>query len=222
MALVNLAPILDGGEALLLFGSQALSFDTKDFNELFVKVRNTPEHAWIDGAIASLPECWASFVNAFPKYGANEGTLEALVELNESFQAKRLPALMEPLPNAVLGPLVVITHLVEYIQYLAMTASRPMNIQGVLGLCTGLLSAFAVSSSSDHEELRTQGANAVRLAMMIGGMVDAQEVLDSSGKSRTLAASWTGDQIGEHIERVLGDFPDVNNPLIPPAETSLN
>ncbi|CAG8961603.1 hypothetical protein HYFRA_00006139 [Hymenoscyphus fraxineus] len=65
------------------------------------------------------------------------------------------------------------THLVDYVGYQQNNA-RP--IVDTLGFCMGLLSTFAVALSVDEADLETYGSNAIRLALLIGGIVDAQDV----------------------------------------------
>jgi hypothetical protein len=52
-----------------------------------------------------------------------------------------------------------------------------------LGFYAGLLAALAVASASNRQEFHKYGAVAVRLAMLVGALIDAQEVWDK-GLSR--------------------------------------
>lgn len=198
-------------DALLLFGSQALSFDTGAFNELRSSIVYNPEHAWIIQAVKSLPACWASFAHSFPAYEPSDATRLALDHLVQSFETGLVPVETPEasVPNVVLSPLVVITHIVEYTRFLGAATSRPPRVRGALGFCVGLLSAYAVSSSRHSSELRRNGANAIRLAMIIGGIVDAQGLLDPSGKARALATAWSSAEVGAKVDSILERFSDV-------------
>ncbi|KKO97819.1 hypothetical protein THAR02_10073 [Trichoderma harzianum] len=107
-----------------------------------------------------------------------------------------------PLPNILLSPLVVVSQLVDYVAFLK--ASEP-NLTETLklpipsntgaetsGLCTGLLSAFAVASAGSVAHLQQYGAASVRLAMLSGALVDAENALREPGKQSTsFSVSWT-------------------------------
>jgi hypothetical protein len=50
------------------------------------------------------------------------------------------------------------------------------NCTETLGLCTGLLSAVAVSSSVNKTQLHNYGAVAIRLAMTFGALVNTEDM----------------------------------------------
>ncbi|RYP36916.1 hypothetical protein DL767_003164 [Monosporascus sp. MG133] len=207
----------DEGEGLLLlFGGQALRFDTDAFKVLRTNVFNTTEQPWIFEAIRSLPGCWKDFTKEFPIYNIIEDAPQRLVELEQWFRTGS----MQPeekdhkLPNIILTPLVVIVHLVEYMKYLDMVespdgeAAQPRPSTGTLGFCTGLLSAFAVALSKNRSEAREYGATAVRLAMLIGGVVDAQGFLDAAGPAKALATACNTHKRNSELTSVLQQYPE--------------
>jgi hypothetical protein len=119
-----------------------------------------------------------------------------------------------PLPNIILTPLVVITHLTQYWQYLQQNRQNLPQHDDLhacfthdaetLGLCTGLLSAAAVSSSQSEAELKHYGAVAVRLGMLIGGVVDAQDIsTDLEGESKSFSIVWKSPELGADVDRIL-------------------
>lgn len=206
------------GITLLLFGSQALSFNIASFEDLWVTLQRVPdEQRWITDAVASFPDCWADFVREFPKYdvlGAQGHDL--LQDMHSWFQTgsmKSAAVIPGPgstksnlkLPNIVLSPLVVITHLVEYLAYTDAAGSDEESLLGTLGFCTGVLSAFSVALSKDRSDVRNHGSTALRLAMLIGGVVDAQEILDPSGPATALATAWSSSCANgeEDLQRIL-------------------
>lgn len=210
------------GNTLLLFGSQALSFNIAAFEDLWATLQRVPdEQRWITDAVASFPDCWADFVGAFPKYdvlGAQGQDL--LQDMHSWFRTgsmKGAAVIPGPgstksnlkLPNIVLSPLVVITHLVEYLTYSDATDLDGESLLGTLGFCTGVLSAFSVALSKDRGAVRNHGATALRLAMLIGGVVDAQEILDPSGPATALATAWGSSSVTgeEDLQRILDQSP---------------
>lgn len=79
-----------------------------------------------------------------------------------------------------------------------------------LGLCTGTLGVSAVSLSSTLEQLWGNGAAAVRLGVLVGAFVDAEEASpDSDGTAASLSVSWNASQSLQAVEAVLKQFPEV-------------
>ncbi|KAK3376218.1 hypothetical protein B0T24DRAFT_699496 [Lasiosphaeria ovina] len=198
------------GSTLLLFGSQALSFNAEAFAALRASVWGTGEQQWVGEALASLAGCWDGFLQAFPKYNVDSGAKELLADLDKWFRTGVMrPGVLDGasprVPNIVLSPLVIITQLVGYMRW---QPDETAPVLGTLGFCTGLLSAYAVALGKDKTQVRTHGATAVRLAMLIGGIVDAQESLDPSGPATALATAWSSPTGGEELNRLLQKFPD--------------
>lgn len=135
----------------------------------------------------------------------------------------------------ILQPLVVLTQLTQYWRYLAHCRERvedrstcasaadrqaelfARHLAGrtssqTLGFCTGLLSAFAVSTSRNKNDLQRYSAVAVRLAMRVGAVVDSQEAPRKRlghGKSQSFATAWRNEQEAEVVSQVVeGLFPD--------------
>ena len=123
-------------------------------------------------------------------------------------------------PNIVLTPLCVISQLAAYNRYLGLshtdsggrqdTKAHPLANTETAGFCTGLLAALAVSLSATQTELERHGATAVRLAMLIGAIVDAQDALD--GGSTSFSTVWRKPEGFHTLEKTLQDYHDVNIP----------
>lgn len=209
---------------VLLFGPQALSFDATSFDKLRSSVLSSDSHHWVLDIIKELPGLWDTLAAQFPKLQSIAGS-QWLADLAGWFEtgamAQRERA---PLPNTVLSPLVVITQLTEYSEYLRLAGSKhqdsqaPHHERGVsrsdtetIGFCTGILSAIAVSCSEDQSQFAQFGGVAVRLALLIGALVDAQDASDSEGPSRSLATVWKSRQSKAELMRILGQFPEVSN-----------
>ncbi|KAK0713573.1 hypothetical protein B0T26DRAFT_742197 [Lasiosphaeria miniovina] len=207
----NRTSLSSEGGTLLLFGSQALSFDAEAFAALRASVWGTGEQQWVGEALASLAGCWDGFLQAFPKYKVDSGARELLADLDKWFRTGVMrPGVLDGagprVPNIVLSPLVIIAQLVGYMRWQLDETAAP--VLGTLGFCTGLLSAYAVALGKDKTQVRTHGATAVRLAMLIGGIVDAQESLDPSGPATALATAWSSPAGGQELNRLLHEFPD--------------
>jgi len=132
------------------------------------------------------------------------------------------------MPNTLLTPLVVLTHLNQYWRYLEPHRTRgpeatdpqvelvresqtTSNKFETLGFCTGLLSAFAVASARNWAEFKQYGATAIRLAMIVGALVDAQEAwskknkYDGDGPSKSYALAWRTTEQREEMDRIMGN-----------------
>ena len=68
-----------------------------------------------------------------------------------------------------------------------------------------------MSSPANQQEFEKYGAVAVRLAMLIGAVVDAQEVLDTScGRAKSYATAWKNPKMGAEMIRIMDKFPEVS------------
>ncbi len=203
----------------LLFGPQALNFDIHDFQKLRHQLRETPSHRWAIEAVASLPETWCNLIEHIPDFRHLNGQ-KLLNKLVDGIRDGPIDPSLFPLPNFLLSPLVVIIHLTQYWEFrrsslpdLADTNVLPPSSTKTLetiGLCTGMLSAFAASSSPSLAKLEQNGATAVRLAMLVGALVDAEDKsVDSHGKSVSFSVSWSGSESDSELKKVLKRYPEV-------------
>ncbi|KAL6794006.1 thiolase-like protein [Trichoderma sp. SZMC 28012] len=121
-----------------------------------------------------------------------------------------------PLPNILLSPLVVVSQLVDYVAFLKASEPNltetsklpiPSNTDAeTLGLCTGLLSAFTVASAGSVADLQQYGAASVRLAMLSGALVDAENALREPGKQSTsFSVSWAAASSAD-VDAVLQKY----------------
>jgi hypothetical protein len=203
------------GRRLLVFGPQALSLNAAASRALQSTIMQISNKEWICNAIADLPSCWEAFVEEFPKYQVLQGA-QTLTKLTKWLKTGNLEHQLPHLPNIILSPLVIITHITEYLKYLdaASPESRPQESSTeILGFCMGFLSALAVAISKDRREIEAYGATVIRLAMLIGGVVDAQGMLDSQGLSKSFATAWTSSEAAAEMDRILKGFPEVNKPV---------
>jgi hypothetical protein len=213
------------GTTVLLFGPQAPFFSEKSAGQLRSTLLDTPGHRWILDTIAELPGYWEALSKVFPKLQTIPGA-KLLDDLNNWLRTARFLQASFPLPNILLTPLVVIAELTQYLRYLelgglesdeqrqGLYAYSKQNAE-TLGFCTGLLSALAVSSSANQAQFQQYSAVAIRLAMFVGALVDAQD------KSATLHADWTSfssmwnsPESKAETTRILKCFPEVKIPGI--------
>lgn len=209
------------GRKVLLFGSQALTLDEASAHQLRSTLLNVPAFEWALDAIADLPRYWEPLRKAVPNLQHIPGE-QLLEDFKFWVETGKFKEASFPLPNILLTPLVVITHLTQYEIFLEKNqpesptshdflASAKDDVE-TLGLCTGLLSAAAVSCSEDLMQLHHYSAVAVRLAMIIGALTDAQDKSAGvDGASQSFSASWGSPEIGIEMERILKSFPDVGS-----------
>lgn len=203
---------------VLLFGSQALSFDAAAFSNLRNAIMTDPGSHWMCDAIASLPQSLETITSHFPNF-FREPALSRLQDLNSWFTTGKAPLETTRLPNILLSPLVILSHLSQYSRY-----TRQINHDSsaghqtwlnsdrsweTLGFCTGILSAFAVSTSKSQQQFQDHGSVALRLAMLIGLVVDTQENSNETGESQCFSAMWTSQEAYAEMIRILDIFPEV-------------
>lgn len=204
---------------LFLFGPQALAFDIESFSGLRLQLVE-PGNRWALDAVSALFGVWGTLVKNVPRLQHLNGgqLLEALAVWLSTGKISRS---LFPLPNILLSPLVVIAHLTQYSAFLRILLpdlddadelpSLLKDNTEILGLCTGLLSALAAGCSSSITQLQQYGAVAVRLAMLVGALVDAEEASpDSDGSSTSFSVSWTCVESSADMEKLLEEFPEVS------------
>jgi hypothetical protein len=204
---------------LLLFGPQALLFDEQYFGRIRHHVTSHAENQWIFDVLEDFPSHWSALYQKIPKLGLLPGPSLAkkLVSWLRTGEMDILDQDKKPaahLPNITLSPLVVMAQLLEYAQLFQTKEqndySVPEHNTETLGFCLGILSALAVSCSSTRAQFLHNGATALRLALTIGALVDAQDAHDAAGPSSSLAVVWKVGQSKSDLLWVLEDFPEVS------------
>ncbi|KAF2198499.1 putative polyketide synthase [Delitschia confertaspora ATCC 74209] len=202
---------------VFIFGPQALSFH----QDSFIKLRNQlhqPGNQWALDTIAGLSSFWLALVKDVSVLHHVEGQT-LLEELATAIDTGELGKLHFPLSSILLSPLVVITELTQYVAFLKAglpgladkdeLPSILLERTEVLGLCIGMLAGIAVNCSSSLSQLQHHGANAVRLAMLVGALIDAEQASpDSEGNATSFSVSWAGTETNATLEKVLAEFPE--------------
>lgn len=200
-------------KTVLLFDSQFTNYTVKAANELRASLLNSPNYAWILDIVAKFPETWRLATKAIPKLQSNQAS--ALVdEFVAWLRGADFQQITFPLPNILLTPITVITELVQYTKYLESQGLKvedaPNKGISTLGFCTGLLSAFAVSSSASQSDLEQFGAVALRIALLVGAVVDKQNESGSEHSNWTsVSVGWSSPDGKSQLDTILKKFPEV-------------
>ncbi|KAK0707066.1 hypothetical protein B0T26DRAFT_624321, partial [Lasiosphaeria miniovina] len=210
---------------LLVFGSLALSFDQDAFLRVRKAVLETGGNEWLNDHV--VQRLAASCTTARDALGdivdaaSWEVARRDFTELAEAFRTPARPlGVPFPLNNALLIPLVVIDQLTQYAAFVGHQQRQPQQqetsttawLKGdreTLGLCTGLLGAFAAAAAHDQSEFRRFGAAAVRIGMLVGIVVDAQAGASGAGKRpRSLSVAWGSSSARDELTRILNGYPE--------------
>jgi hypothetical protein len=218
---------------VLLFGPQALSFTEESLQRVRVALSDTAENAWMRQVVEQLPEYTNQVAKKLPRLEATPAArlqdgLKDWLKIEECM----VPATSKSLPNALLTPLVVLDQLAQYSQYVKLAhvetglgadryGPQPRRIRS-LGFCTGLLSAIVVSSASNKAEFERYAMVAVRLAAVIGALVDAEDAIGQYGESKSFSAVYHYSQQEMHLKNILQEFPEVSKPTQSATSTSLH
>jgi hypothetical protein len=199
-----------------------MSLDEPHFSRIIRCAKQDGASQWAVHDIEGIEQVWASICEAIPKLQLTPA-LAHVKQLVEWLRSGLLPPNLSvaALPNAILGPLVVIAQLVEYLQYLdSLTASgreegRAFFIPSRLytetvGCCLGVFSSIVVSSSATWTQFSHHASVATRTIFVLGALSDAQDAWDSTGPSKSLIASWKGGQSSSSLQKPLAKFPEVS------------
>lgn len=202
---------------VFLFGSQAVSLDETHFRTIQSNIVNNSANSWILQVVSELPQLWQDIIQEFPQFDTLSGG-KLLQSLSSSFQSGYVFQEASDLPSTLLTPITVITQLVEWSAYMGvrdensyqdlLTDLAESNVES-LGFCTGILSALAVSCSSSVSDLKRHGAAAIRLAVLVGAVVDAHDTANDEGGAISLTTMWTTDTPQAELEEIIHAFPQV-------------
>lgn len=217
---------------VLLFGSQVDNPSKDSLGEIRSTLQDRLSRQWILDIVAELPDYWDTLAKEVPGITGAIGArgkhllsnLDAWLQHGpDSKQEDDLMQELEFLPSLVLSPLAVLTQITQYRQYLELqrrasngAAGTDMHAQLVsqkktstLGFCMGLLGAFAIASARNEEEVVKYGAVAVRLAMVGGALIDAQDEWSKKqglGPSKSYATAWRNASQREEMDRVISSL----------------
>ena len=142
----------------VVFDAQWTSLTTKSLASLQATLFDNPRYTWIVDAIHGLPDLWSVATKTLG--GQSTSSIASqLATFSKWTQSATSSDLSLPLSNALLTPITVIMELVQFMEHVekAMTDSdKLIEIDEVLGFCTGLLSASAVASSRDRSDLQKE------------------------------------------------------------------
>lgn len=205
------------GGTSFLFGTVTAAHNADSINDLRFHLNQTPNLKWMQDTVTELPGYWDLLVKKLPSIDGAFPGRQALNNFDRWLQQGFNPDEKSvSLGNTILLPLVVMVGLKEYLQYVesknpgcedplqefitrlqADKASSPESI----GLCAGLLTAYAVASSHTRLEFEEYGATAIRLAMIIGVATDTQDAWH--GKAKSYVAAWRNVEQGEQMKRAI-------------------
>ncbi|KAL2819027.1 hypothetical protein BDW59DRAFT_174916 [Aspergillus cavernicola] len=221
--------------SLIVCGSQTISPTPETLDQLASYLTQSPDLKAVLEAILALPELWATLKTTEPRLQVlSDSPVIRLRDWlsppashpdsesdSDSHSHSRLQV-SDTLPNVLLAPLTVIIHIAQYTQYLEglglddayihiQEAASGVAAQGTdmvskfQGLCIGSLSAAALELSPTRTALGQNSAAAVRLAMCIGGYVDAERL---EFPMVCCIARWGVDCCREEVEEILSRYPE--------------
>ncbi|GKT67239.1 hypothetical protein ColTof3_14578 [Colletotrichum tofieldiae] len=208
-------------QTVLLFGPQLCSIDHESLLQTRQRLIEAPRSRWLLDTIHELPTHWHTLCARFPSVNPVP-TASQLEHLSLFFKTGAIHPSLDQLPNAILTPMVVLCQLLQYEEYALhhfsvggaavgdFVAALGQEAVEAVGFCTGLLSAFAVASSASQTELQQYGAAAIRIAMLIGALVDERETPSGDeahrGPSQCLSVMWNSPQAGALVEDIVEQF----------------
>ena len=205
------------GDTSFLFGTVTAAHNADSINDLRCHLNQTPNLKWMQDTVTELPGYWDLLVKKLPSIDGAFPGRQALNNfdrwLRQGFNPDEKSV---SLGNTILLPLVAMVGLKEYLQYvesknpgcedplqefITLLQADKASSPGSIGLCAGLLTAYAVASSHTRLEFEEYGAAAIRLAMMIGVATDTQDAWH--GKAKSYVAAWRNVEQGEQMKRAI-------------------
>lgn len=203
----------------IVFGSQLLDFDQWHACQLRSALLEDATLTWLLDTLLHLSSDWDTVAKDFLSLRgyAGDEPLAALRYFLRTGQDFRVPF---PLPNILLSPLVVAIHVVQYCSLLKLIDPHSPcwdEVQtwlrkhgAVTGLCTGSLTATAVTSHTTWSNTKSACIAAVRVAMLVGALVDAEDAReDGSRRWRSFVVRSTTTDEGA-LRSILNMHPQVS------------
>ncbi|CAG7918759.1 unnamed protein product [Penicillium olsonii] len=201
----------------LVFGPQAIPSQNISFRTLGANGVGPSVLQWVEDVIAELPDRFDEISQRIPELGAVPGAslLKSLYQQMKTGPSKSITEKFHQ-PNILLTPLAVITHLAAYTGGVEQrhhgsgfgswerNEEKFLKVSNVVGLCTGLLAALVVSLSRSSEDIQKYGATAVRLAMVIGAAVDAEDARNAP--SGSFSATWRSPDGLTIVEEIMSRY----------------
>ena len=197
---------------VLIFGPQCLSLQDHSFSHLRSAICGNRDNDWMRKVIEELPRHVELFSSKIQGRLPNSA-LELLRTLGDWVESDTPFPEPTKIPNTVLTPLVVLDQLAQYTRYVEIAHvegglgtdcwSLQPHRSATLGFCTGILSALVVSSAASKADFQTYGAVAVRIAALIGSVVDANDV--ESAKALSFSTAWNTPEQGEILRAVVAE-----------------
>ncbi|KAI1205130.1 uncharacterized protein F4807DRAFT_464950 [Annulohypoxylon truncatum] len=200
------------GPNILFFGPVIPSFSNQSLLELRSALRN---QQWATDVVSALLPAWDIISTKIPSLSSVPGK-QLLTDLETWLREGPPEKGVGDLPNVVLAPLTVMTQLAQFQQY----TERHPNFQDMLepvrgegrvllvGFCMGLLSTAVVANYVDPDSWNRHAIAAIRLAILVGAVVDAADVAHPNGASESIAISWQDPEQSERVKYILEQFPD--------------
>lgn len=215
---------------LLIFGPQIALPDSEVLSRLRLVLISESRLSRFLAAIKDLPKLWRSLMEEHPKFNAVPGSkvLEDLQSWIEN--GGNLPKIFTSQPNVLLSPLTIILQITHYVHFLNVmqmrddkithqTLLKSLKVGGAQGLCVGILSAIALAYSVDVEDLADRAAVALRLAVFVGAVVDAEGSFAAPPREASCFA--VRYEVGQDklIQELVGNFPEVSSDNTPSEAT---
>ncbi|KAL4815105.1 hypothetical protein BDW67DRAFT_191767 [Aspergillus spinulosporus] len=196
-----------------------MSLDKQYFNRILAFVKDDAVCQWVVHAIEDAESSWDALSTAIPKLQETSGAMHTR-RLTDWIRAGSVDAeaTVANLPNAILGPLVVLAQLVEYLQFAASSAQVddsdktafhvPSASQTeTVGCCLGVFSALVVSYSASWGQFRHNAAAVLRSVFVLGALSDVYDKSDAAGSSFSLIVFWRGGQSVSDLKKMLEKVP---------------
>ena len=199
---------------IALFGPQVTYWTHEELSELQSVLLETASLDFLSKTLEQLPSVWSRFERRFSDSGFQGGArLRALAEFATG---KSIP---DPklLNNTILAPLTVVSQVVDFVQNsLGQDQnSSLLDSQAAQGFCIGFLSAAALAAAHDWSDFQRNISNALRLAALIGLVIDAEDAShDVQDRGTAISVHWKTAADRAHVETLLDVFANVSLNLL--------
>ena len=193
-----------------LFGPQITHWTQNSLADLQSALTQDLNLEFLLETFLQLPSLWRTFKN---NSSVDNFVSETKLKELADFAAGSWIPDPHNLSNTHLSPLTITSQVVDLFRNCECVDddSGLFGFQVAQGFCTGFLSAAVISSSYSWAEFKNYISNALRLAVCIGAIVDAEDASHVlSDRATAMSVCWKTAADRGYLETALDLFPDVS------------
>ncbi|KAI1130705.1 hypothetical protein F5Y10DRAFT_262854 [Nemania abortiva] len=202
----------DRQTAIVLFGSQVTNWTHEDTSALQHALQVNPDLGFLKLGLESLELLVSILDSAEFDTTLHHDAFKENIRLIKDTLAGKINPDPRTLGNTITAPLTVASHVRDLLKLAqnrdALGSDNLKKVRSYQGFCIGFLSSAAFSVSKSRSEFEHNVLIALRLATLIGMVVDAENASHPNTNARVAIAARCKTPLDrENLDMIMNDFP---------------